>query len=643
MHYYEVWVTSIRYKGSRGLTYAWPSMLPVGSIVRVELQRELTTGVVMRQTVRPAIATIKKITDVIDLPPLPRTSIDLALWLQAYYPAPISAVTQLFVPSAMPKQFKPLSKLPSGREKTQLPPLTTEQAAAVEAMAVTDSYLLVGRTGSGKTRVYQDLAMRQLETNRSVLILSPEIGLTSQLAANFESIVPGRVLVLHSKLTAAQRLGLWRTIAAAEAPLVVIGPRSALFSPIRNLGLVVVDESHEPTYKQEQAPRYHANRVAAVLARLHQAQLVLGSATPLITDYYLAEQKHKPILTMHSLAKSSEHAANVEIIDLKDRSQFSRSPYISDTLLAHIKTSLSRGEQSLLYLNRRGTAKVSLCQNCGWQALCPNCDLPLTYHGDSYLFRCHLCNHVEAVPTACPNCHHVELTFRSIGTKAVVEEVRRLFPEARIGRFDSDTAKADRFEVHYEDILAGNVDVLVGTQTLAKGIDLPLLSTLGILIADTSLYLPDYTAHERTYQLITQVLGRVQRGHRASTAIIQTYNIESAALTQALQNDWDDFYNSELRERQQYLYPPFVFLLKLTCRRASAKSAERAATGLKEKLLAQHSTIHIDGPAPSLHEKFQNTYEWQLIIKSANRTTLLEIMQSLPANWTADIDPINLL
>lgn len=643
MYYYEVWVTSIRYKGIHGLTYASTTELAAGSIVRVELQRELTSGVVVRQTTRPKLKTIKPITDVIDLPPLAQTSIELAIWLQAYYPAPISAVAQLFIPAVIPKHLKPIAPLPQSTTPVSLPPLTDEQAAAVKAMKANDSYLLVGRTGSGKTRVYQELASHQLTAGRSVLVLSPEIGLTSQLAANFEAIAPRRVLVLHSKLTAAQRLLLWRTISSAKEPLIVIGPRSALFSPIHQLGLVVVDESHEPTYKQEQAPRYHANRVAAVTARLHTAQLVLGSATPLITDYHLAEQKRKPIITMHTLAKAGKYTANVEVVDLKDRTYFTRSPYLSDILLTHIKTSLSRGEQSLLYLNRRGTAKVSLCQHCGWQALCPNCDLPLTYHGDSYQFRCHLCNYTEPVPTVCPSCGHVELTFRSIGTKAVVEEVRRLFPEARVARFDSDTAKAERFEAHYQDILAGNVDILVGTQTLAKGIDLPLLSTLGILIADTSLYLPDYTAHERTYQLITQVLGRVQRGHRASAAIIQTYNTQSPALRDALQGNWGDFYSKELEERHQYLYPPFVFLLKLTCRRASAKSAERAATDLKKKLLAQHDTIHIDGPAPSMHEKFRNTYEWQLTVKSTNRTTLLEIMRTLPANWTADIDPINLL
>ncbi|MGH7241314.1 MAG: replication restart helicase PriA, partial [Candidatus Saccharimonadales bacterium] len=445
------------------------------------------------------------------------------------------------------------------------------------------------------------------------------------------------------------------------------GPRSALFTPVTNLGLLVIDESHEPAYKQEQAPYYHARSVASMLARLHDAPLVIGSATPSIGDYFLAEQHQKPILRMTELAKragplekrpqsgepagrdfssgpGSDSQPEVRIIDLKDRTLFTRSPRMSQALLEAIQASLNRGEQSLVYLNRRGTARIVLCENCGWQALCPHCDLPLVYHADSSSFRCHTCGHQERIVTTCPSCKHPSVVFKSFGTKAITDELTKLFPHARIQRFDTDNKKSESFQEHYDAVKAGEVDILVGTQLLAKGLDLPKLSTLGIVLADSSLSMPDFSARERTYQLLSQALGRIGRGHVAGTAIVQTYHPESQLIRDAINDNWDEFYQSELRERQTYHFPPFYYLLKLTCRRASYKSAESAAQKLKEQIESSISGLEIDGPTPSFHEKLAGKYQTQLVLRTTQRSKLLVAIKLLPpSGWTYDIDPTNLL
>ncbi len=331
------------------------------------------------------------------------------------------------------------------------------------------------------------------------------------------------------------------------------------------------------------------------------------------------------------------------MVDRKDHSLFSRSSFLSLELIKAVEQALARSEQSLLYLNRRGTARLVLCESCGWQATCPHCDVPLTYHGDHHELRCHSCSYHTATPAACPTCGHPNVLFKTAGTKAVVDEVGRLFPNARVARFDTDNAKADRFEQHYEAVKRGDVDILVGTQLLAKGLDLPRLSTLGVLLADTSLYMPDFSAEERTFQLISQVLGRIGRGHVTGRAVIQTYHPEHPVLIDALSGDYRHFYETELAARKQFLFPPFCYLLKLTVRRASITSAEAAALKLKAEIETGGYKVRVEGPAPSFYERFQDKYQWQLIIKARERPELLRIIASLPANCSYDIDPTDLL
>lgn len=646
MFYYLVWVRSNRYHGHEPLTYSSSAKLKTGSIVEVELQKELVLGFISGTTTLPKFKT-KPISKVYELPELPLSLIKLMQWLQVYYPAPLGILTQQLLPATIAE--KQIEKLQNAKfepvKMDALPPLTEDQQAAYESMQTRDSYLLHGITGSGKTRLYIELTARTIEAGQSAIILTPEISLTTQLAANFRDVFGDRVIVMHSGQAPNERQQAWLKCLTAKEPVVVIGPRSALFSPVPKLGLIILDEAHEAAYKQEQSPQYQAGRVAAYLSGISRSKLVLGSATPSVSDYYLAEQKKKPIINLTGLAKISDHpASEIIIIDRKEHDQFSRSPILSTPLIKAIELAISRNEQSLLYLNRRGTARIVMCENCGWQATCPHCDIPLTYHGDSYTLRCHSCNYHVSSPVNCPDCKHPSVIFKTAGTKAVVDEVQRLFPDAKIARFDTDNLKADRFEENYHEIRDGDgVDILVGTQLLAKGLDLPRLSTLGIVLADTSLYMPDFSAEERTYQLISQVLGRIGRGHVAGKAIIQTYHPEHPILAAAVSANYQEFYKAELASRQKFLFPPFCYLLKISVRRASVKAAEKAAEDLKYLIETGRYKVRIEGPAPCFYERFQNKYQWQLVIKATERSELLRIIENLPANCSYDIDPMDLL
>ncbi|HSW99742.1 MAG TPA: primosomal protein N' [Patescibacteria group bacterium] len=643
MHYTEILVGDATYHGNDALTYSSNTLLAKGQVVLIPLRKKQVLGIVLRPGIRPKfdvkpIAVIQK-----NLPPLPEQLLSLLEWMKDYYPAPLGIITQLLLPKALPKKPEPVLLLPPpiGHD---LPPLTKDQLGALEGIKGPGLHILHGETGTGKTRVYIELAKRSIARQRSAIILTPEIGLTSQLGNSFRAVFGERIILVHSGLTEAQRERTWQLLLQQQEPMIVIGARSALFSPLKNLGLIVVDESHETAYKQDQAPYYQTATVAAKLANLHGASLVLGSATPSVTDYAIAAAKQRPIIRMTETATNTKDTEKlVNVVDLRKRSSFTKSPYLSNELLSAIQNALQKGEQTLLFLNRRGTARIIFCDHCGWQALCPHCDLPLVYHGDQHIMRCHSCEYKAASPGGCPVCKSPSIIFKSIGTKAVAEETARLFPEARVQRFDTDNKKSERIEQHYDNVRAGDVDILVGTQTLAKGLDLPNLALVGVIIADTSLYFPDFSAQERTYQLLSQVLGRVGRGHRDSQAIVQTYAPDSALLRSVITKDWDSFYENELSERKQFIFPPYCYVLKLLCQRASSSNAQKSAEIFVKKLQNEVRGIKVEGPTPSFHEKVQNKFGWQVIIKAKRRGQLLEVIKQLPSGWLYDIDPMNLL
>jgi primosomal protein N' (replication factor Y) len=601
-------------------------------------------GVVSGPAPNPKFTT-KPILKSLDLPVLPKTLLGLADWILQYYPAPIGILAQSLLPAGISSKAinEEVIENLEHPDSNNLPPLTSEQKSALKVMTSRDSYILHGKTGSGKTRIYLELALKNVKNNKSVIILTPEISLTSQLADTFDQVFGNRVVVMHSNLTPASRQRVWIKCLRSTEPLIVIGARSALFMPVNNIGLIVLDESHESAYKQEQAPQYQTARVAAYLAKINMASLVLGSATPSIADYYLAKQRNKPIIELTKLAQQNSHKNEIIIVDKKDYSLFNKSNLLSKQLIEAIEKALNNGEQSLLYLNRRGTARIIMCQSCGWQANCPHCDIPLTYHSDKHHLRCHSCVYSANAPSSCPSCGQPDIIYKSAGTKAVVNEIERLFPSARVARYDTDNSVSESFERNFQAVKKGEIDIIVGTQMLAKGLDLPKLTTLGVILADSSLYMPDYTAEERTFQLINQVLGRIGRGHGHGKAIIQTYHPDHEVLKNAVDSDYQNFYSREIKTRQQYMFPPFCFILKVTFKRASVKSVESAALQAKNQISASGIAVRIEGPAPSFYEKISNKYQWQLIIKSKNRSNLLEIIKILPKNCSYDIDPLDIL
>lgn len=642
MHYVEILVADQGYHGNDALTYESETPLQRGSLAFVPLRNKQVLGVVTSISSRKPDFNTKPISQIPDLPPLPHQLLNLLEWMRQYYPAPLGVSVQQILPRSLPKRaIKPLDML--SVEQVVLPKLTADQERALEELQPKGVHILHGDTGTGKTRVYIEIAKQQLSQGKSTIILTPEIGLTSQLSDNLRHVFGKRVVVVHSQLSESVRQKLWATVLSETEPVIVIGPRSALFSPVKNLGVIIIDESHETAYKQDQSPYYNAIHVASRLGSLWDIPVILGSATPSLSDYYFTEQKQRPIIRMTTTAFGNNTQRAITVVDLKDRDKFSRKSHLSDELIARVKDTLAKGEQALLFLNRRGTARVILCDNCGWQALCPHCDLPLVYHSDTHNMRCHSCDFQSRPPLSCPECQNTSVVFKSVGTKAIEDEVLRLFPEARVQRFDTDNKKGERIEQHYESVRDGQIDILIGTQTLAKGLDLPKLSLVGVVIADTSLYVPDFSSQERTYQLLSQVIGRVGRGHRDSNVVIQTYNPSSPLLKAVLENNWRLFYNNELREREQFMFPPFCYLAKIWCRRATQKSAQQAAQKLATQLRQAGLKILVEGPAPSFHEKVNDKFEWQIILKSKQRGELLKVINSLPANWQHDIDPMNLL
>ena len=647
MKFYEVLLADSKFHSDKPLTYCSEDKLAVGNVVTVPLRARMVTGFVRGEVKKPAFAA-KPVKTLLSSQPLPAHCLELAKWLEDYYVCTPSEALRQFAPSkpTIRRSSHEEAEVESGPLQLEMDkPLTADQKKALAFIRKNagTTTLLHGGTGTGKTRVYLELAQETIKNKQSVILLTPEIALTSQLAAAVEQQLPSPAYVLHSQLTEAQRKRIWLAILESSEPVVIIGPRSALFSPVKNLGLIVLDEAHEPAYKQDSSPRYHASRVASQLGGLTGAKVVLGTATPLVADYYLAKQRGAIACMTHMAVSTASSEVKTETIDLKDRQNFSKNPFLSNQLIDAITTTLSAKKQIMLYLNRRGTARLILCKNCGWQLLCPNCDIPLVYHADRHEVRCHTCGYSTTPPVACPQCANPDIIYRSMGTKALLENTAKLFPQFRVARFDSDNVVGERVHETYGKLKAGEIDILVGTQLLAKGFDLPKLGLVGVIAADSSMGLPDYTSEERTFQLLYQVMGRVGRGHGKGQVVVQTYEPDSVILRSAIERDYDSFYKYLIKERQDFRFPPFSYLLQLSCRRSSVTGALKAAETLKKQLASHGLPVEIIGPTPSFYARRGDLYSYQLVLKSKDRQHLVELARAVPANWTINLDPSNLL
>jgi len=515
-------------------------------------------------------------------------------------------------------------------------------------------FLLHGVTGSGKTEIYLRALEKTVAAGRQGIVLVPEISLTPQTIRRFAGRFPGRVAVVHSKLTPGERFDAWRRAKSGEVD-VVVGSRSALFAPLPDIGLIVVDEEHDPAYKQARTPRYHARDAAVQLARLHRAVTILGSATPSLESQFKARRGLYTLLKLPRRVMGHREGGAirmaelppVEIVDMRaelragNRSMFSRS------LRRALEATLARGEQAIIFLNRRGSATFVMCRDCGHVVKCPRCNVPLTHHQGDVLI-CHHCNYRQPLPKTCPKCGSHRFKTFGTGTERVVDALRAEFPQARPLRWDRDvTGGKTSHEAILQDFIDHKADVLVGTQMIAKGLDLPLVTLVGVLSADIGLFLPDFRAAERTFQVLMQVAGRAGRSERGGRVIFQTYHPTHYAILAASQHDYDGFYRVEMRFRQEHGYPPYRRLTRLlyldTNRERCQQETARVAAILKRRVQELGlENVSFIGPAPAFFSKERGKYRWHILIRADDPASLLATVPLTP-NWRIDVDPVDTL
>ena len=513
-----------------------------------------------------------------------------------------------------------------------------------------ETFLLHGVTGSGKTEVYLQAIQQSIAEGKEAIVLVPEISLTPQMTERFKSRFGDQVAVMHSGLSVGEKYDEWRKVQQQKVK-VVVGARSAIFAPFNNLGLIILDEEHESTYKQEDSPRYHARDVAIWRGQYYNCPVILGSATPALESFARAKKGVYTLLTLENRAKN-QALPTVHIIDMREQLQAGNRSMFSEPLMEALRERLQKKEQSVLFLNRRGYSSFVLCRDCGTTVQCPNCDISLTYHRYQEKLKCHYCGYDEYVPSTCPQCQSDHIRYFGTGTQKVEEEIYKLFPEARVLRMDVDTTKQKGAHEKMLDAFgAGEADILLGTQMIAKGLDFPNITLVGVLSADTSLHLPDYRAAEKTFQLMTQVSGRAGRHDKPGEVFVQTYTPEHYAIELSREQLYTPFYEREMHTRHQAGYPPYYYIALVQVSHEdvvmAAEYAGRVAEYLRSNLSFHVSVI---GPTTASISRLQNRYRYQCLIKYKVEPNLISVLLQLiklyRSEWikkgimlTVDLDP----
>jgi primosomal protein N' (replication factor Y) len=583
----------------------------------------------------------------------------------------------------------------AGRSFTLDTPPTLSQGQQMVWEAVVETWqtrqqgakpiLIHGVTGSGKTEIYLRAVDLALRAGHGAIMLVPEITLAIQTVERVSARFPGQVAVWHSALSPGERYDTWERVRSGDLPIVV-GPRSALFAPVKNLGVIVVDEEHEPAYKQrDRVPIFHAREAALELGRLSRALVIMGSATPDVVTYRQAERGDFQLLDLpNRILAHVKHLAvqqgllkrkhdrrletgdrssvpdppsdfvslplpKVEVVDLREELKAGNRSIFSRVLQDALRETLRREEQAILFLNRRGAASFVICRDCGYVMRCPRCDTTMTYHTSGEFMMCHYCGYRDRTPEKCPQCGSDRIRFFGLGTQRVEEAVKAMFPQAQTIRWDWDTTRRQgSHDVFLQHFITGRANVMVGTQMVAKGLDLPLVTLVGVISADTALYLPDFRAAERTFQLLMQVAGRAGRSPLGGRVIVQTYNPDQVAIEAASQHDYIGFYQTELAFRQEQRYPPFKRLALLMY---SGPGQERSAAAAHQ--LAERLRLHVDrqglpaveviGPTPDYVQRVRSEFRWHILLRAQNPVEVLRPLIPLPQGWKVDIDPVTLL
>ena len=519
-------------------------------------------------------------------------------------------------------------------EQSQSRTLTEAQEAVYEQVAQAleahqdQTFLLEGVTGSGKTEVYLQLMAKASQMGRGAILLVPEIALTPQMVRQVKSRFQTGVAVLHSGLTNSQKYDEWRRIIRGQATIVV-GARSSIFAPIRDLGLVIIDEEHETTYKQSDTPRYHAKEVAIWRCHYHQAPLLLGSATPSLESRSRAQVGRYQHLRLPERV-NGRPLPPVTLVDMTKEMAQQTTDELSSVLKDKIADRLAKGQQIVLLLNRRGYASYMLCRECGQVIQCPRCDISLTYHKHEHRLKCHYCDYQSPVPDRCPNCHSDYLRTFGLGTQKIEELLNQHFPTARIIRMDMDTTrKKGQHEALLDSFRCHEADILLGTQMIAKGLDFETVTLVGVINADTALNLPDFRAGEKTFQLLTQVAGRTGRGRFEGEVLIQTYNPDHYVMQLAQQHDYESFFYYEMKRRHLGHYPPYFYTTLITISSKYQAKAQAMSHQVKQALLASGAPIEILGPSQGAIARINERYYFQLLLKYKDGQVIKESLGAI--------------
>ncbi len=649
------------------LTYQIPDnlSLEIGNLVEISLRNKNTIGLILNiHNNQPQFQT-KYIQDKVnDIFHLTKTQVNLLKFISQNYFSPLYKTLKLFYPSIVFNRKKKY-QFKKPQESTIISPsnliLTTEQNNALKIIKNTNSstILLHGVTGSGKTEIYKRLALEQIKENKQVLILIPEISLTPQTVKNFEKQFGKNIAVIHSKLTPKSKLNHLINIAQNNCQI-IIGSRSAIFSPFQNLGLIIMDEEHEDSYKQEQSPRYHTKDIAIFLSQNSplKPKVILGSATPSIESYFEAQKQNYLLVEMpHRLPQANQQNSlpKIHLIDLREEIRKKNYSIFSELLKEKINETLNKKEQIILFLNRRGNSSAVICRDCGYTKKCTHCSVALTYHSKSNKnsttqerLICHHCGRIFAIPKTCENCSSHLIKYIGLGTQKIEQELNTLFPQAKILRADKDTTKnKNDFEDIYNNFKKSNADILIGTQMIGKGLHLPNVTLVGIILADTTLSIPDLRASEKTFQLLTQVAGRSGRT-KPGEVIIQTYAPQHFTIQNVLNHNFINYYQQELHHRKENFYPPFSKLIKLTIEDKDQKIAYNKSQNLFQKLQEfknQNMDLIYDiNVFPALINKLKNKYRWQILLNGNNPSQFLHnffLINNIKDDIKIDVNPIH--
>ena len=552
-----------------------------------------------------------------------------------------------------------LKKIPVTKKRKQKIILTGEQVEAISTINENQEkgqkqiFLLYGVTGSGKTEVYMRAIKKTLSLGKTAIFLVPEISLTPQMVATFYANFDDKIAIWHSHLNKQEKYQQWQNIKNKKSKI-VIGARSAIFTPLENIGLIIVDEEHESSYKQEKQPRYNARDLAIVRAQKNNATVILGSATPSLESFYNIKRQNYKLLTLKERPGISQ-LPEVEIIDMRQTKY--QKKYFSDILVNKIEKRLQNDEQIILFQNRRGHSSFVQCVNCGKLFDCSDCEISMNYHSFTQELKCHYCGQKKKLPRKCPDCGSYVFNFGSPGTQQIEKQLNILFPQARILRMDSDTTtKKSSYDSMFKRMENGRIDILLGTQMISKGLDFPNVTLVGVISADTSLNFPDFRASEKTFQLLTQVAGRSGRGGKKGEVVIQTYNPDHYAINKAMEQDFIRFSDIELKLRKSLNYPPYTKIARMIFTYNNNRVLKTQLDNNKHvfsklKTIFSKDKLQILGPVQAPLPKIKGKYRFHIIIKSHNVTTLSKVINFLKINiqlksyikQTIDIDPLSLV